>query len=751
MVVDYRALNDKTKKLAYPFPSLRDQFLDLKGATIFTQLDLDRGYYQIPLSLNSIPLTSFVVPDGQFEFLRLPFGLTNAPRSFQKTMADMFIRISFVKIFLDDILVFSANQETHKKHLGIVMKILEENGARLNIEKSKFYQSEVEYLGIKINKDGITPTSRGSINLTNLEAPKSKRELMKHLGLINWFSPFLPNLSQRLSKITDLLKKTSKFEWNNQHKKIIEQIKTEIANKPMLVFPDYNEVFEIECDASENGIGGVIFQKQGIVGYYSRKLTAPETRYPINEKEALSIIAVISNFKNILYGRKLHIKTDHSNLTFLESSKVQRVQRWRLLLNEYDHTIEFLPGSKNSCADWLSRNLSEEEEVRPITQKLKIENTNRSNLNLQTQVLLTTNQPISSSTKLLIPQPKESDNKTKFKLSDSELTKVVRRLHNDLNHPCAKRMRPALSEIYELRGQHNLINEICETCHICQTSKKVQTRSGLFKGTSPTFAPFQAVAVDLVGPFRYIGPTEELSHSSLNLLTIIDLCTRWVEIVVVDDTKAETVTEAFLINWIQRYPLPDRVVSDRGVQFLSSEFQKLLQSRGIKHKATLAYNPTGNATCERIHREVNSGLRIYQGMKIDLALGNIQEDLRSFTHRSLNTTPLNIVFSRNKWNAMIKYDQESLLARAEETKQKLSQTDKDKANHIRREFSFIGRKVLIKALPGEKLQNPWIGPYQVIEESPERNCLLIQVGQVREWISLRRIKLFKEGQDVGVG
>ena len=154
---------------------------------------------------------------------------------------------------------------------------------------------------------------------------------MKCLGQLNWFRPFLKNLSSKLTPLTELLKTSTTFEWKQMHEEILSRIKNEIEMKPKLIFSNFNEAFQIECDASEVGIGGVVFQSTGIVGYYSRKLASSEKKYPVIENKALAIISTIYAFKNILWGSQLEIKIDHSNLSVLQNSKTQRIQRLGLV------------------------------------------------------------------------------------------------------------------------------------------------------------------------------------------------------------------------------------------------------------------------------------------------------------------------------------------------------------------------------------------------------------------------------------
>lgn len=210
LVVDYRQLNSKTISAGYQFPQLMDQLRQLKSATCFSQLDMNCGYYQVPIEEIYIQKTAFVVPLGLYEILRMPFGLCDTPRTFQRTMNKILGHLPLVRVFLDDVLVFGHNEDMHKAHLYQVFSHLEAANATLNVEKCKFFQPEVDYLGHIVNSTGIWPADRGISSLKAIKCPTTPREVRKLLGLINWFRPYLPNLSTRIGSINDKLKKIRK-------------------------------------------------------------------------------------------------------------------------------------------------------------------------------------------------------------------------------------------------------------------------------------------------------------------------------------------------------------------------------------------------------------------------------------------------------------------------------------------------------------------------------------------------------------
>ena len=235
-----------------------------------------------------------------------------------------------------------------------------------------------------------------------------------------------------------------------------------------------------------------------------------------------------------------------------------------------------------------------------------------------------------------------------------------------------------------------------------------------------------------MGPFNFQGPNKEKEITNGYLLTVIDCYTWWTEIILLPNISAMSVSEALDVNWFCRYPLPSKLTNDRGSQFISATFGTMLLKRRIENRPTLAYNFTGNAMCERIHKELNAGLHIYRQEKIEISLGRILEGMRSCFHRILTTIPNSIGFLRNKWNSHINYNQAQLKEEAEKSKERQRKADQKRTNGSRKKLSFLGKKVLIKRLFGEKEDDPCYGPFPVIEEVPEQNRFLVETESSRE-------------------
>ncbi|KAG0420195.1 Retrovirus-related Pol polyprotein from transposon opus [Dictyocoela roeselum] len=297
ILIDYRELNKITVKQGHPLLSIASYLLDLKGSCYFSNIDLNKGYYQIPIKARDIEKTGFSLLNRSYVFLRMPFGLTNAPRTFQFAMTQIFGDLNYVKIYLDDILVHSQTLEDHIKHLRTVLSRIKKHDMSINFEKSNFCQEEIRYLGLVINKNGIRANT-SEISALKIRPPKTRKQLEKIIGLFNWFRPFVFNLSRKLIPLYDKLKRNNdKFTMTESDQKIVDDIINDIKRQETLFHPDINKPFNLKCDASNEGIGAILTQNKNLIGIYSKKFTKTEVNYTTCEKEALSIIMALQHSK----------------------------------------------------------------------------------------------------------------------------------------------------------------------------------------------------------------------------------------------------------------------------------------------------------------------------------------------------------------------------------------------------------------------------------------------------------------------
>ena len=363
--VDLTHLNDSVCRERHPLPAVDNTLAQLAGAKLFSKLDANSGFWQIPLSPESIPLTTFITPFGRFCFRRLPFGITSAPEHFQRRMSEILGDLEGVVCLIDDVLVHGRTQEEHDERLFQVLSRLQKEGLTLNEVKCKFSQRQVPFLGQIVNDSGIQPDPSKVEAIKNVPVPTSVGDIRRFLGAVNQLSKFAPNLAEVTKPLRELLVKGNQWVWGEAQRSAFAEVKRKLTTTPVLAFFDPTLETTVSADASSYGLGAVLLQCQPNgevkpVAYISRSMTTTEQRYAQIEKEALALTWACERFSDYLIGIKFCLHTDHKPLVPLFSTKrldelPLRVQRFRLRMLRYHFSIVHIPGKQLVIADMLSR------------------------------------------------------------------------------------------------------------------------------------------------------------------------------------------------------------------------------------------------------------------------------------------------------------------------------------------------------------------------------------------------------------
>jgi hypothetical protein len=354
-ISDFRELNKRIKRKPYPIPNIQEMLMNLEGFQYATSLDLNMGYYHIELDPDSKKYCTIVLPFGKFEYQRLPMGLCNSPDIFQEKVSDLMAGLDFVRAYLDDVLCLtSASYEDHLEKLELVLQRIQRAGLKVNARKSFFAKGELEYLGYWITREGIRPVANKVEAIQKIAEPKTTRELRRFIGIVNYYRDMWIRRSHVLAPLTRLCSKKVKWKWGEEESKAFNTMKRIISREVLLSYPDFTKEFVIHTDASHTQLGGVISQDGKPIAFYSRKLNPAQTRYTTTERELLSIVETLKEFRNILLGQKIIVHTDHLNLTY-KHFNTERVMRWRLILEEYNPELRYIKGENNIVADALSR------------------------------------------------------------------------------------------------------------------------------------------------------------------------------------------------------------------------------------------------------------------------------------------------------------------------------------------------------------------------------------------------------------
>lgn len=363
LVIDYRKLNEMTVDDKYPLPNITDILDKLGKANYFTTIDLASGFHQIEVDQQDIPKTAFSVEGGHYEYCRMPFGLKNAPSSFQRIMDNILrgLQNEICLVYLDDIIIYSTSLQEHIDRLKLVFDRLRSSNFKVQMDKTEFLQKTVQFLGHVITPDGVKPNPDKITAIKNFPIPKTQTEIKSFLGLLGYYRRFIPNLSKITKPMTKCLKKNCKVIHDNEFLESFKVCKDILTNEPILQYPDFTKPFILTTDASGFALGAVLSQgdipHDRPIAYASRTLNDTEVKYSTIEKELLAIVWACKYFRPYLYGKRFKIYTDHRPLTWLFSMKEpnSKLVRWRLRLEEYDYEIIYKKGKHNTNADCLSR------------------------------------------------------------------------------------------------------------------------------------------------------------------------------------------------------------------------------------------------------------------------------------------------------------------------------------------------------------------------------------------------------------
>ena len=370
MCIDYRELNRITKKDAYPLPLIDSLLRMFEGCSFFSTLDLKSGYHQVRMAEEDKEKTAFVSPFGFFQYVVMPFGLCNAPATFQRLVDELFGKYSGqgIGVYLDDIVIYAASVGRHNELLEIVLQTLISNGLFLNIAKSKFGFRRVKYLGMIVDGEGIHPDPAKVELISKLQPPNDVPSVRRFLGTVGYFRQFVVGFAQRAEPLTNLLRRNVPWRWTQREQNAFEELRNVLKQQPIvLTFPRNDWSWVLDTDASGTQVAAVLQQadpsgRPHIVACASRCLTEFEQKWPIRELEAFAIVWAILHFAEYLRGQsEFTVRTDHESLKWLWNTDNKRIARWALALQEFQFKVLYQKGSQHHHVDIFTRDI-------PLTQ-----------------------------------------------------------------------------------------------------------------------------------------------------------------------------------------------------------------------------------------------------------------------------------------------------------------------------------------------------------------------------------------------
>lgn len=779
LVIDYRRLNSQTVKDKFPLPRIDDLLETLGKSKLFTTLDLAHGYLQIPLTEDAKLKTAFITPDDTGQFERMIFGLANAPSEFQRLMHCVLGPLLNTKAlcYLDDILIPAKSWEDMLLILREVLERLRTAHLTLKLSKCEFGKTEVEFLGFIINENGIKPGTRKIRAIQEFPEPKNIHEVRKFLGLTGYFRRFVTNYAQKAEPLTRLTQKNRTFEWKEQQKASFQLLKDQLTSDPILAHYQPNVDTEVHCDASAEGLSGMLMQrgqdgKWHLVYSVSKKTSETEKKYHSSRLELMAIVWTLDRLRQFLIGIKFKIVTDCQALVYMNAQKTTNPQiaRWCSLIQEYDFDITHRPGKKIPHVDALSRapvseaddtvanivenfevcqTLTEEEQILMIQHSdkelkrmidvFKKQKHNRSaeDKNLIKDYVFKRNRLF----KRIIEKGKE---KLLYVIPKPMRKGIVVKFHDLYGHFSVDRTVAKIKESYWFPRMKRYVRHHISMCFQCLLNKTPSgKRQGELHPIKPGRRPFAIIHVDHLGPFV------KSSKGNRELFVLIDNFTRFTRLYPMKSTLTKCVMIA-LKSFVNDFGLPERIISDRGTCFTSKEFNEYCRNNGIKHTLNSTQHPEGNGMVERANRTILSTIKTSMESSNhrdwDKRIKECERNLNNMINKTTGRTPFELLHGyrpkfhdglirmmsdedSNQWVNPVELQDET--RKIIENKQNNMKTYYDKKRNKSLTFE-VGEIVVVRRLPkstgdSTKTQPKYRGPLIITEILPSDTYRVTQL------------------------
>lgn len=613
LCVDYRKLNTLTIKNRFPMPLVEEILDELAGATLFSSLDMTAGYHQIRMQQGDEHKTAFKTHHGHYEFRVMPFGLTNAPATFQCTMNSVlapFLR-KFAMVFIDDILIYSATIEDHLTHLRLVLTALKQHQFFLKQSKCSFAKTELSYLGHIITAAGVATDPSKVSAMLQWPVPTNFTELRGFLGLTGYYRRFVQNYGLLAKPLTTLLRQ-KQFHWSETANTAFQLLKTAMTSTPVLTLPRFDIPFEVETDASDEGLGAVLMQQGKPVAYLSKALGEKNKHLSIYEKEFLALIMAVDRWRQYLQRTPFTIKTDHQALSFLEQRDLQSdLQRKAMTkLMGLNFKIVYRKGKENKAADALSR-IGHSCAVTAITEIVPSwiqEVTNSYATDPVTQDMLL---------KLAVHSPDDQGYSLDHGLlkrnhqvwigNNSALrTKLLSSFHASAvgGHSGTLATYHRIKKFFYWKGLKQDVIDYVKQCSICQHAKTEKTHpAGLLQPLPIPTAMWTDIAMDFVEGL----PNSEGFNT---ILVVVDRLSKMAHFIPLKHPfTALQVAQELLDQVIKLHGIPKTIVSDRDRIFTSNLWQHLFARFDTKLLLSTAYHPQTDGQSERVNQCLEMYLR----------------------------------------------------------------------------------------------------------------------------------------------
>jgi hypothetical protein len=801
--VDARKVNECTVadgERTQPIPELLQRFNRVK---FLSSLDLTSAFLQIPLTERCRKYIAFLFDSTQYQFTRVPYGFRNSQSALIRALKMVFgpEADSYLIAYVDDLVVFSKSYDEHLYHLRMVLDKLTSAGLTINLEKCKFYQTRIRFLGHVIDQDGVSPDPDRIAAVLTYPVPHNQKQLRKFLGTCNYHHRFIINYAQCVAPLLTLLKKGSRWKWIDEMQRAFESIRQKFAASIHLVHPNETQPFSIYTDASRIAIGGVLMQadEEGnpqIISTTSRVLTAYEQHYTTCEQELLSIVNALQKFRIYVFGRKIRVHTDNKALSFLKRCVLtsNRVARWVMQLQEYELDISHIRGAENHLADVLSRNPSglSPQQINDLTKPrellvaaLNLDIDDSVKRQLKDLLRHQTQDP----TVEAIRQQLANESlgvKSKYRLHNrivyvncgtppgwraylpAHLERpVIKFIHTSYGHSGTDKCVSIIADSFYVKNLGRKVRQLLASCEVCQLVKQPNRSYDIEFTSHCPRKPGELLSVDLYGPI----PTGRAGAKFI--FVCVDVFSKHAKLYPLRSATAKACLNKIVKHYRPNVIHPGSILSDHGTQFTSPVWRKSLGDLNIIVKYSPIRHPESNPS-ERFMRELGKFFKIYcsrSQKRWPELIPHIEEWLNSTVSASTGFVPVQLMFGAPRPNPFEKLIPtspegspagESLEEMITKAYAKIRKRASDRERKRKKgKFNWepqLGDKVLVRNQPhsnaargiAAKFQHPFTGPFSITNIIPPS---IYEVsdhhGKVRGIFNKRDLKAFRSEPDAG--
>lgn len=775
---DFRKINRLVKADKFPIPRIDDILSSLNNTNMYTLLDLNNAFWSLPVKKEDRDILAFCTPDDLYTWKVAPYGLKTSPIAFQRLVNKVLAPLLWhgVVIYFDDCLIMSQGATEHNKRLIDTLTRLRDANLKLQPKKCTFGYTEIKMLGHIVDSQGSRPDPNKTKSISEFPTPRRPKDVKSFLGMCQFFKKFIANYSHIASPLTLLLRKNIKFEWKEEQENAFQTLKNKLMTSPVLRHFQEGAPIEIRVDACGHGVAGVLLQKIDghfhPIQYCSRKLSDAELSYDTTNKEMLSLVYSLQQFRPFVYGRDdVTVLTDHHALCFMHNMKplTGRLGRYVYKLQDFNFKIKHRKGCDHGEVDCLSRypvSDANEEEIRElndiptfaITQlDMAAEQNKDNNLRVLKQTLLDPGRATPTlyrkSRSYLVDKNilyrknvAHAGRPRLIVLPKHLITKVLYANHDDCiggGHLGYARTLSKIRRNYFWEDMNKHIMDYCRSCPDCQSRKRpIRQPQGHL---TPTPAPpenFYKISVDICGPFP------RTYNNNRYIVAAIDFKSKYLILKAIPSGNAKEIALFLLENVILIHSCVREILTDRGAVFKSELVTEILRLMGIRNQYTLSYFAAQNGQIERTNATVVTMLSMYietSQKNWDQYVPMVQFSYNVSKQEVTGMSPFSLVYNREP---VLPVDMELLppttCKEAQEIVERINKTRKEVSKRVlqaqskQKQRFDTGRsntdykvgelvKVFIPVRSvgrSTKLTHRWFGNYKVIKKLSDNNYIV---------------------------